>query len=98
VTIPPEIVDEYTLSKALGKRGALARLRRHWNSFITQADFQAIAQAGLNHVRIPIGYWALIPLKNDEPYVSGQAEYMDKAISWARDAGIKVQVDLHGGI
>ncbi|KAK2806385.1 exo-1,3-beta-glucanase [Onygenales sp. PD_10] len=87
-------VDEYTLSQTLGGN-AKSRLSKHWSSWITQGDFSQIAAAGLNHVRIPIGYWAVAPLKG-EPYVQGQLEYLDKAIGWARGAGLKVIIDLHG--
>lgn len=89
------VVDEYTYTKTLGKAEASSRLNNHWNTFITQADFNAIAQAGLNHVRIPIGYWAVAPLGGD-PYVQGQLDVLDKAINWARGAGLKVMLDLHG--
>lgn len=54
-----------------------------------------MAKYGLNHARIPIGYWAFQLLDND-PYVQGQEAYLDKAIEWARKAGLKVWVDLHG--
>ena len=37
---------------------AHSTLVNHWNTWITQSDFQTIKNAGLNHVRIPIGYWA----------------------------------------
>ena len=47
--------DEYTLSKALGGK-AQSTLSDHWNSWITQADFDSISKAGLNHVRVPVGY------------------------------------------
>ena len=93
---PNSAVDEYTYCQALGKGEALNRLSKHWNTWITQADFSAIAAAGMNHVRIPIGYWALAPLPND-PYVQGQLPILDKAITWARAAGLKVMLDLHGG-
>ncbi|PGG96511.1 hypothetical protein AJ80_09817 [Polytolypa hystricis UAMH7299] len=87
-------VDEYTLSQNLGGN-AKRRLSQHWNSFITEADFVRIKAAGLNHVRIPIGYWAAITIEG-EPYVDGQLEYIDKAIGWARNTGLKVIIDLHG--
>ncbi|KAL4939845.1 hypothetical protein BDV06DRAFT_29186 [Aspergillus oleicola] len=90
-----EAVDEYTLTQILGANEASARLSEHWSTFITEQDFSLIAQAGLNHVRIPIGYWAVAPLEN-EPYVQGQLEYLDQAVSWARAHGLKVIVDLHG--
>ena len=31
-----------------------------------------------------------------EPYIQGAAEYLDKAIGWARQTGLKVWIDLHG--
>lgn len=90
------VVDEYTLSAALGKDATYQRLSQHWNSFITQDDFNEIASFGLNHVRIPLGFWALNPLDGD-PYVQGQLEVLDQAIGWAKNAGLKVMLDLHGG-
>lgn len=89
------VVDEYTYTQTLGKTEAESRLTAHWNSWITQSDFNQIAAAGLNHVRIPIGYWAVAPLDGD-PYVQGQLAVLDQAIGWARSAGIKVLLDLHG--
>jgi aryl-phospho-beta-D-glucosidase BglC (GH1 family) len=90
------VVDEYTFTQALGKTAAQQQLNAHWSSWITEADFQEIASIGLNHVRIPIGYWALNPLAGD-PYVQGQLPILDQAIGWARSAGLKVLLDLHGG-
>jgi len=54
-----------------------------------------IPGAGLNHVRLPVGYWAY-DVSAGEPYIQGQAEYVDKAIDWARAHGLKVMLDLHG--
>ena len=90
------MVDEYTYTQTLGQSEASSRLTNHWNTWITQDDFNQIAAAGLNHVRIPIGYWALAPLDGD-PYVQGQLPILDQAITWARSAGLKVLIDLHGG-
>lgn len=87
-------VDEYHLMQAWGY-DAQSKMEAHWSSWYTQNDFNNIAKAGLNLVRIPIGYWAFH--KNDgDAYVQGQAAYLDKAIGWARSAGLKVWVDLHG--
>lgn len=91
------VVDEYTYTQTLGKNEASSRLTNHWNTWITQDDFNQIAAAGLNHVRIPIGYWAIAPLGGD-PYVQGQLPILDRAIGWARSAGLKVMLDLHGGM
>lgn len=90
------VKDEYTFGQVLGHDEALRRLDAHWKSWITRDDFFQIARAGLNHVRIPIGYWAVKPLPG-EPYVQGQLGYLDQAIGWARDAGVRIMIDLHGG-
>ncbi|KAK5121055.1 hypothetical protein LTR85_005539 [Meristemomyces frigidus] len=89
------IVDEYTLCDSLGTQAAHDKvLKPHWDSWITYADFEKIASSGFNVVRIPIGFWAYD--NTGTPYASGAASYMDEAINWARQAGIKVIVDLHG--
>ncbi|KAL2351066.1 putative Exo-beta-1,3-glucanase [Cryomyces antarcticus] len=88
------IVDEYTLGQTLGHDAALSVLKPHWDSWATLADFQKIANAGFNLVRIPIGFWAYNTYGT--PYVQGAAPYMDSAISWARQTGLKVMIDLHG--
>lgn len=54
-----------------------------------------MSSAGLNAVRIPIGYWA-VDVDDSEPYVSGQYPYLIQAIQWAREFGFKVMIDLHG--
>lgn len=90
-------IDEYTLCQTLGKDAALSLLSAHWASWITAGDLGNIAAAGLNHVRIPIGYWSVAPL-NGDPYVQGALEYLDRAIGWAGGAGLKVIIDLHGGM
>jgi glucan 1,3-beta-glucosidase len=89
-------VDEWTYCETLGKEEAKARLSKHWDTFITQRDFHKMAGVGLTHVRIPVGYWA-VSITEDEPFVAGQLEYLDKAITWSRAANLKVMVDLHGG-
>ena len=59
------------------------------------ADFQKIAGAGFNTVRIPIGYWAFSKYDGD-PYITGAQAYLDQAIGWARQTGLQVVIDLHG--
>ncbi|CAH7683674.1 family 5 glycoside hydrolase [Phakopsora pachyrhizi] len=90
-----KIVDEYTFCQYLGRTEATRRLSRHWQTFYTDADFQTIKSYGLNHVRIPIGYWAF-EISAGEPYVQGQLEYLKKGIAWAKNAKLNVIIDLHG--
>lgn len=90
-------VDEWSLCETLGQDKCRGVLSGHWNSFITADDFSQIAGTGMNHVRIPVGYWAVKHLDGDQ-YINGQLEYLDRAIGWARNAGLKVIIDLHGGM
>jgi glucan 1,3-beta-glucosidase len=41
------------------------------STFYTRDDLVEISKAGLNTLRIPLGYWA-VDLLDYEPYVSGQ--------------------------
>lgn len=57
--------------------------------------FRSLNFDRLNHVRIPIGYWAF-QIASGEPYIPGQLPYLTKAVGWASTYGLKVIVDLHG--
>ncbi|KAF9070839.1 exo-beta-1,3-glucanase [Rhodocollybia butyracea] len=89
------IVDEWTFGQLQDRATAEANLKNHWNTWITEADFADIAAAGLNHVRLPIGYWAF-DVEPGEPYISGQLPYLEKAVQWAGNHGLCLIVDLHG--
>jgi len=59
-------------------------------------DFQRVASAGMNVVRIPIGFWAFD--NTGYPFIQGAAPYLDRAIEWARQTNppLRVIIDLHG--
>jgi glucan 1,3-beta-glucosidase len=65
------------------------------SSFITRNDFEDMKSAGLNAIRIPIGYWA-VDVRSDEPYVTGQYPYLIQAVQWSSEFGFQVMIDLHG--
>ncbi|KAL8740803.1 MAG: hypothetical protein Q9190_006529 [Brigantiaea leucoxantha] len=87
------VVDEWTLCEQVENASDI--LQKHWDSWVSLDDFQRISKAGFNTVRIPIGYWAYKKYDGD-PYIQGAAPYLDKAITWARQTGLKVWIDLHG--
>nr|ADX07317.1 putative exo-1,3-beta-glucanase precursor [Flammulina velutipes] len=89
------IIDEWTFGEYQDKGVARAKLEQHWNTWITERDFADIAAAGLNHVRLPIGYWAW-DVSAGEPYIQGQLPYVERALGWASAYGLKVIIDLHG--
>ena len=86
---------EWTMGKALGAAEFEKRQKKHWSTFITENDFKEIKALGLNFVRIPIGYWAIIPNEGD-PYVQGAYGFLAKALDWAKSHGLMVIIDLHG--
>ncbi|KAI9226312.1 MAG: glycoside hydrolase superfamily [Piptocephalis tieghemiana] len=89
-----QVVDEWTFTERLGPREASKVLNRHWDEWVTEAEIEELAGYGINHVRIPLGYWAL-DIDPEEPYVSGALSYLLRAVRWAGKYGIKVFVELH---
>jgi glucan 1,3-beta-glucosidase len=99
-----DIIDEYTYGALQSDReSALDVLENHWNTWITEEDFEAIAAAGLNHVRIPIGFWH-VPLTASDtryntsvyPYIPGAWPHFIRALNLAKKHNLRVIVDLHG--
>ncbi|KAJ3517946.1 hypothetical protein NLJ89_g179 [Agrocybe chaxingu] len=97
------VVDEYTLGQLLNQQTAETILMRHWDTWISEDDFVQIKAAGLNHVRLPIGYWSIPITSADtstsaspDPYVPGAWTYLLRALSWAKKHNINVILDLHG--
>ena len=89
------IVDEYTLTKYLGPTAAAQTLEKHYATFVTEQTFADIAAAGLDHVRIPYAYWAVVTYPGD-PYVPQISwRYLLRGIEWARKYGLRVNLDLH---
>ncbi|KAF0552605.1 putative Glucan 1,3-beta-glucosidase [Gigaspora margarita] len=95
VGAPQEAVDEYTFTQVLGYREAKRQLHKHWSTWVIEKDIATLASYGINHIRIPIGYWAF-DKKPTEPFVVGAFEYLLKAVIWAKKYNLKVVLDLHG--
>ncbi|KAF2690019.1 glycoside hydrolase family 5 protein [Lentithecium fluviatile CBS 122367] len=87
------VIDEWTLCEKLGKEACFNTLKPHWDNFVKLEDFEKIKKAGFNVVRIPVGYWAWYDF--GAPYTFGSAPYLDKAVEWARETGLKIIIDLH---
>lgn len=88
------IVDEYTLTQSLGNSSAY-QLEKHYATFANRDTFRAIAEAGFDHVRIPYSYWAVETYPGD-PYVRRISfRYLIRAIEYARQNGLRVNLDLH---
>ncbi|KAF7728604.1 hypothetical protein EC973_005831 [Apophysomyces ossiformis] len=94
-SLEDHVVDEWSLCKKLGPIEARRQLEKHYATFVNEEDFHRMATMGLNHVRIPVGHWA-IDHTSDEPFVPKLAwDYLLKGIQWARKYGLRVMVELH---
>ncbi|GLE10155.1 hypothetical protein PINS_up022167 [Pythium insidiosum] len=95
---------EYRAMQILGERGrnGTAQFEKHWATWITEKDIEEIAKAGLNAVRVPVGFWIV----NDDPstesteisrvYAKGGLKYLDKLINeWAVKYNLAVMLSLH---
>ena len=90
------IIDEWTLTTYLGASGAKSTLEKHYATFVSEQTFIDIAAAGLDHVRIPFSYWAVVTYDGD-PYVFRTSwRYLLRGIEWARKHGLRINLDVHG--
>ncbi|KAG0236749.1 hypothetical protein BGW41_000340 [Actinomortierella wolfii] len=90
------VTDEYSLTKLLGREKARELLHRHYATWVTEDTFRRIRDLGLNHVRIPIGFWALGNLAPDEPYVPDLSlDFLLQGLKWAAKYGLRVMVEIH---
>ena len=84
--------DEYGLLRALGPRASARLLARHRNTYITRDDLRWLLAAGVNAVRVPVGYWVL---EDDPPFLAAGG-ILEEALSWCDELHIAAVVDLHG--
>ena len=69
--------------------------RRRMAERITLADFERLSAAGADHVRLPIDHELIeSPAPPHELLEDGMA-FVDRAIDWARQTGLKLALDLH---
>ncbi len=67
--------------------------KEHYDSFISRDDFFKIKELGFDHVRLPLDYNVI--MEDDGSFIESGFSYLDKGISWAKESGLKVVLDLH---
>ncbi|KAJ7777399.1 glycoside hydrolase family 5 protein [Mycena metata] len=74
-----------------------AIFNKHWTTWFTQADINALVAAGINTVRVPLGYWIVEPLVNraTEFYPRGGLAQLRRGLTQLRAAGIVAILDHH---
>ncbi|CEL59109.1 Glucan endo-1,6-beta-glucosidase B OS=Emericella nidulans (strain FGSC A4 / ATCC 38163 / CBS 112,46 / NRRL 194 / M139) GN=exgB PE=2 SV=1 [Rhizoctonia solani AG-1 IB] len=89
--------SEFGLVKKLGQERADQVFEEHWATWFTEKDVDEIVAAGLNSVRIPLGYWLVESLvdRTTEFYPRGGIKYLKKGLGWLKKKGIHVKLDHH---
>ncbi|KAJ7500884.1 glycoside hydrolase family 5 protein [Mycena galericulata] len=69
----------------------------HWSSWFNQTDVDALVAAGINTVRIPLGYWLVEDLvdRETEYYPRGGLAYLRQGLQLLQNAGIVAILDHH---
>lgn len=89
------VIDEWTLCQKLGD-SAKSRIERHYATFITEQDFADIKEAGLDHVRLQLSYWAVGTYEGDQYVPKVAWRYFLRALEYCRKYGLRVKLDPHG--
>jgi len=90
-------IDERSLSIGLRAGGRLDALDAWRDAYVTKADFKEIRLAELDSVRIPFGWWIVVGSAAPDGFHRGAGlRYLDDAMRWAEEEGLKVILDLHG--
>jgi glucan 1,3-beta-glucosidase len=82
------------------------RMRHHLATWITEDDIRAIRAYGFNSIRLPIGYWNILPSSSSSPssssphyapsHVKESLKYLDWIFSVTKRHNLTVLLDLHG--
>lgn len=89
--------DEYTMSENLGGK-MKPILNDHFESWFTEDHMNQLQGAGINMLRIPIGYWPFLSTEETgEPYQNAShLEKLSQIMNWSQDRGMYVLLDIHG--
>ncbi|KAI0249698.1 glycoside hydrolase family 5 protein [Lactifluus subvellereus] len=74
------------------------KFAEHWSTWFTQDDVNTLKKAGINTVRVPLGYWIVEAIVNraTESYPRGGIKFLSSGLKMLRDANVKVILDHHG--
>jgi len=77
--------------KRFGKEETLHLIKTFRESFFTEDDVRHIAELGMNCIRIPVWWRALM-----DPEYGGDIQYLDDLVDWCRKYRVYLIIDLQG--
>lgn len=90
-----DALDEWGLCAGLGSMCGPV-LEERYATYITTADIEDMANAGINLLRIPTGYNAWVEVPGDQHYSGRQVEHLRAISDYAiKNHGMHVIVDIH---
>jgi len=98
-----QIVDEWTWhnTSLVGTHNRTELLLEHWTSWVMKEHMVAIKDAGITHVRIPVGYWYW-NITNSDSFASSRASFplalnaLKTVVNdWCVPLNLSVLLDLH---
>ena len=97
----PWIFEERALWNWLTKRfgyDGMNELRTTFqDNYITERDFELVAEMGMNLVRVPVWYQTLeTDIDGENAFVLEGWRRLDQVIEWARKYRLYIMLDLHG--
>lgn len=92
-------MDEWSFMEILGQERGRAALLEHFETWATEDDIETMFQYGINHLRIPTGFWAWIPTIEGEPYLNDTSLYqaqIERVLGYLYDRNMYAIIDCHG--
>lgn len=83
------------IKELIGPSEARTFWDRYYDVYITQEDIAYIADLGMNVVRVPFNYKLFTPEDYPDIWTGEGFEYLDRAITWSKNEGIYVLLDMH---
>ena len=100
--VPENVYEqgEYATMKYLGHAKGDSPFDTHRKTWITESDIKDISQAGLNTVRVPVGYWITGFDKTNgsewQVFAPGAIKHLDNLIRlWALKYNVAVLISIH---
>ncbi len=69
------------------------KTKEHYDTFIGKEDIERIAGFGCDHIRVPVDY--IVIEGEDGSMLEDGYVYIDNVISWCREFGLNVLIDMH---